>query len=178
MNESAGERLVEDPIRRQRFRFSRDRNVLRLEVWTDSGGDVPPHFHPAQEERFEVLAGDVKFVVDGTAMLAGAGDRAVAKPGVPHSFENVGSEEAHLRVEVEPAGDMQEFLEEAARLARAGKYTRHGFPRGPRAAIEMAVFAEDYRDTTVVLSPPRFVQRVFLAPLARFGRRRGLGKSR
>lgn len=171
MTENASERLIEDPVRRQRYRFSRNGDVLRAEVWADPGADVPAHHHPDQQERFQILDGEVRFVIDGVERVASAGDRVVADPGVEHSFDNVGDAEARLMVEVEPALDLQEFLERAARLARAGKYTRRGIPRGPRAALELAVLADDYRDTTVMARPPRFVQRLLLSPLARLGRR-------
>jgi quercetin dioxygenase-like cupin family protein len=170
--------VITDPVRRQRISFRTEGNVLHAEVRVDPGGDVPKHFHPSQEERFEVGAGTVQFTVDGKKVEAAAGDRLVAPPGTLHSFRNTGDTEAVLLVEVEPALRMQAFLEEAARLAREGKYTRRGIPRGPGAAMEMAVFTDDYRDTTIVTSPPRIVQRLFLAPLATLGRRRGYGKSR
>src|SRR5919197_775420 len=115
-------RLIEDPVRRQRYRFSRDGDVLRVGVWAAPGGDVPAHVHPAQEERFEVLSGQVRFRVGGRKRSAGAGDRVVAPAGVRHSFKNVGKSEARLRIEVVPALGLQGFLEEAAALARAGKY--------------------------------------------------------
>ena len=56
------ERVVEDPVLRQRFSFRRitdqdDGEVLQVEAWVDPGGGVTPHIHPAMDERFEVLAG-------------------------------------------------------------------------------------------------------------------------
>jgi oxalate decarboxylase/phosphoglucose isomerase-like protein (cupin superfamily) len=141
-------------------------------VWVDPGGDVPPHFHPAQEERFEVVAGRVRFRTGRARAVHGPGDRVTAPPRVVHAFENIGNEEAHLRVEVVPALHLQDTLEEAAALARAGKYTRRGIPKGFRAAIEMADFVERHGDETVLVSPPRFLQRLLLAPLARLARRR------
>jgi mannose-6-phosphate isomerase-like protein (cupin superfamily) len=164
--------IVEDPIRRQRYRFSRTGDVLHAEVWADPGGDVPEHSHPSLEERFEVIDGEVTFRVDGRKQHAGPGDRLVAAAGVRHAFENTGPGVAHLRVEVEPASRLQEFLEEAAALARAGKYTRRGIPKGFRAALEAADFADRFRDVTVLRFPPPAFQRTFLFPLARFERRR------
>jgi quercetin dioxygenase-like cupin family protein len=164
--------LVEDPVRRQRYRFAREGDLLRIEVWADPGGDVPEHLHPHLEERFEVVHGEVTFRVGGQKRHARPGDRLVAKAGVRHAFENTGTTVAHLRVEVEPASRLQEFLEEAAALARAGKYTRRGIPKGFRAALETADFAERYRDVTVLMFPPPALQRVMLAPLARLARRR------
>lgn len=165
--------FVEDPVRRQRYRFAREGDVLRVDAFVKPGGDVPPHYHPSLEERFEVVAGNVRFRVAGRTQIAGPGERLAVPPGVKHSFKNTGSEEAHIRVEAEPAMDLQQFLEEAAALARAGKYTRLGIPTGFRAALEAAAFTERYRETAVVTLPPP----ALVAPLARLARRRGVAQA-
>jgi hypothetical protein len=133
---------------------------------------VPGHFHPRQEERFEVLAGDVQFRVEGRPRRATRGDRLVVPPGVRHSFKNTGGSEARLAVEVEPALELQAFLEEAAALARAGKYTRRGIPKGLGAALELAELVERYREVTVMAFPPPPLHGVLVSPLARLERRR------
>jgi len=76
-----------------------------------------------------------------------------------------------LIVEVEPALSLQSFLEEAAALARAGKYTRGGLPKKPRAVLELAELIDRYRGVTVMTSPPRVLQRLLIPPLARIERR-------
>jgi hypothetical protein len=91
----------------------------------------------------------------------------VAPAGVKHAFRNIGQEEAHLKVEVDPALDLQDFLEEAAALARAGLYTRRGMPTRPRALPELADLMMRYADTTVMSFPPWPIQRFLLAPFAR-----------
>ena len=164
--------LVVDPVRRQRLAFSRDGDVLHAEVFADPGGDVPSHYHPAQEERFEVLAGRVRFDIDGRRIEGGPGMRAIAPAGAKHAFRNVGEDEAHLRVEVEPALQLQGFLEEAAALARARRYTRHGLPKRPGAIVELADLMVRYSGTTVMAFPPPVIQRALLAPLARLHRTR------
>ena len=122
--------FIHDPVRRQRLAFSRDGDRLHAEVFADPGGDVPSHYHPHQEERFEVLAGHVRFDVGGKRTEGGPGTRVVAPAGVKHAFRNIGQEEAHLKVEVDPALDLQDFLEEAAALARAGLTRGEACPRG------------------------------------------------
>jgi quercetin dioxygenase-like cupin family protein len=159
---------IVDPVRRQRMSFRSEGDVLHADVWTAPGGDVPAHHHPAQTERFEVVAGEVEFRVGGSRRRAGPGERTVANPGVVHAFRNTGKVDALLRVEVTPALRLQAFLEEAAALARAGKYTRRGVPRGLRAAAELADLMERYADVTVMAFPPRRVQQLLLIPLARF----------
>jgi quercetin dioxygenase-like cupin family protein len=163
--------FIVDPVRRQRLAFDREGDCLHAEVFADPGGDVPSHYHPHQEERFEVLTGHVRFVVDGRRTEGGPGTRVIARAGVKHSFRNIGGEEAHLRVEVEPALDLQEFLQEAAALARAGLYTRRGLPTRPRAVVELADLMIRYADTTVMAFPPQPVQRLMIAPLARLKHR-------
>jgi quercetin dioxygenase-like cupin family protein len=164
--------LVHDPVRRQRLRFQPDGDVLHAEVWADAGGDVPAHRHPSQEERFEVLAGRVRFIVDGKRIDAGPGTHLVAPAGVKHAFRNTGASEAHLRVTVEPALRLQAFLEEAAALARAGAYTRRGVPRRPWALLALADLMHRYADVTVMAFPPPIVQRLLVEPLARLARGR------
>ncbi|TMK98250.1 MAG: cupin domain-containing protein [Actinobacteria bacterium] len=164
--------LVVDPVRRQRLAFSQHGDVLHAEVFADPGGDVPSHYHPAQEERFEVLAGRVRFVVDGRRIEGAPGMRVIAPAGAKHAFRNVGDDEAHLHVEVEPALQLQGFLEEAAALARARRYTRHGLPTRPGAIAELADLMVRYSGTTVMAFPPPVIQRALLAPLARLHRTR------
>jgi len=163
---------IVDPVRRQRIVFSPQGSALRADVWTAPGGDVPPHYHPSQRERFEVVSGEVEFKIGRTKRRAKPGDRLTAEPGVVHAFKNTGSAEALIRIEAEPALRLQAFLEEAAALARAGRYSRRGVPRGFRAAAELADLMERYADVTVMAFPPRPAQRLLLGPLARFARDR------
>ena len=166
---------IVDPVRRQRISFVSQDDVLRADVWTEPGGDVPPHYHPAQTERFEVVSGEVEFRIGRTRRRAGPGDRVVAEPGVVHAFKNSGGVDALVRVEVQPALRLQRFLEEAAALARQGKYTKRGVPRGLRAAAELAELMERYSDVTVMAFPPRRLQRLLLSPLARLAPSRSSG---
>ena len=164
--------LIHDPVRRQRLTFEQEGDILHAEVWADPGGDVPAHSHPAQEERFEVLAGTVRFRIGGKRYEAGPGTRLVAPAGIRHSFRNTGDVEAHLHVEVEPALQLQQFLEDAAALARAGLYTRRGLPTRPAALLQLADLIIRYRGVTVMAFPPAAIQRLTLWPLARLRRKR------
>jgi hypothetical protein len=37
---------VEDPVLRQRYQFSREGDVLRVDIWAEPGAGVPTHIHP------------------------------------------------------------------------------------------------------------------------------------
>src|SRR5256885_14777477 len=108
--------LVEDPVMRQRYRFSQQGDVLRLELWADPGAYVPQHLHPSIQERFEVREGEFTFKVEGRKHRAGPGERLAVEPGRRHAFKNTGEGVAHLVAEAEPPADMRElFAESAAR---------------------------------------------------------------
>ena len=160
---------VDDPVFRQRYRFSRDGDVLRVEIWTEPGGGVlAEHVHPQLEERYEVVEGQVTFRVDGKQRQAGPGERLVVAPGVRHSFRNTGTETAHLVVEADPALRLRESIEDGAALARAESFTESGKLRSARALVEGAALAQRYRETVVLSSPPPAVQRLLFPLLARF----------
>jgi quercetin dioxygenase-like cupin family protein len=174
--------IVEDPALRQRLRFTRTRDpvggeVLHVETWVDPGGGVTPHLHPAMEERFEMLEGKLTFLAGRRWSSAGPGETVFVPAGVRHAYRNKAAETAHFVGHVRPPSTLQEFLEDAAALGRAGKLTRRGpFPKGFDALLQGAVMAYHYREMVVLLFPPLpppFVQRLIFPSLARLGARRG-----
>jgi quercetin dioxygenase-like cupin family protein len=174
------ERVIEDPVLAQRYIFRRavaqdGREVLQVEAWVDPGGGVLiPHIHPRMEERFEVLSGDVRFLVGRKRVRASTGDQAVVAPGVRHGYRNTGNVQAHIMCEASPPdAELQQFLEDAAGLGRAGKFTKRGIPTSFSGLLQGAILIDHYREMVVFLSPPRFLQRLFVGPLARLGERRG-----
>jgi quercetin dioxygenase-like cupin family protein len=161
--------LIDDPLFHQRYGFSRDGDVLRVEIWTEpDGGVLAEHVHPKLEERYQLVEGEVSFRLDGKERHASAGERLVVPPGVRHSFENTGQGIAHLVVEVEPALQLRESIEDGVRLGESGKLTASGKPRGVRGLLEAAALAHRYRETVVLSSPPPIVQRLLFPLLARF----------
>jgi quercetin dioxygenase-like cupin family protein len=167
--------IVDDPVLRQRFRFTRSVDpgggeVLHVETWVDPGGGVTPHVHPAILENFEVLEGTPSFLAGRKWKTATPGDSVVVPPGVRHAYRNRSHEPVHMVCHVRPPSSLQQFLEEAAALSRAGKITRSAMPKGPRAALDAAALAHRHRDMVTLLFPPLpppAVQRVVLPVLAR-----------
>lgn len=164
---------VEDPLFRQRYAFSREGDVLRIDIRTDPGGGVlADHVHPQLEERYLVVEGEVTFHVEGKPLRAGPGDRVRVAPGQRHRFENTGSDAAHLVVEAEPAMRLRESIEDGAALTREHKFSPGGNPRTLRALVAAAALAQRYRETVVLTSPPPAIQRLLFPLLARFAGRR------
>lgn len=173
------EPVVEDPVLRQRFRFRRGMDaggeVLRVEIWVDPGGGVTPHHHPAMEERFEVLAGRPSFLAGRRWRTAAPGETVVVPAGVRHSYRNDGDEVVHMVCQARPPSTLQEFLDGAAALGRAGKLTRRAIPKSFGALLEAAVLAHSHREMVVLHFPPMPpvpIQRLLFPFFARLGERR------
>ena len=128
------------------------------------------------EERFEVLAGRPSFLAGKKWATAGPGETVVVPAGTRHAYRNKGDEVAHFVCHARPPSTLQEFLEDAAALGRAGKLGRGGLPKSPSALLQAAVMVHAYRDMAVLLFPPLpppAIQRLVIPPLARLGERRG-----
>jgi quercetin dioxygenase-like cupin family protein len=170
---------LENPVTGERFTFTHTAGttggeLLAFELALRPGGAVPiPHVHPIQTERFEVVAGRMRFRIGLRTRVAEAGEVIEVAPGVLHGFANAGDEEARMRVEVRPALAMEQMFADVIALARAGRMSKRGLPRNP---LELAVLARTYDQEAHAPFMTVGVQRALLAPLvfaARHPRRAG-----
>jgi quercetin dioxygenase-like cupin family protein len=146
--------------------------LLEIDLELAPDGHVPgKHVHPAQEERFEVLSGTMKFKKGRETVVAEAGDVVTVPAGVAHKFENGGDETALVRVQVRPALKMEQLFETAVALADEGRTTSKGMPK----PLDLALFVREYADEVQGAFPPAWVQRATMAPLAWIARKRGRG---
>jgi quercetin dioxygenase-like cupin family protein len=159
---------LENPVTGERFTFtdtaaSTGGELLAFDFALKPGGAVPiPHVHPIQTERFEVLAGRMRFRVGRRTIIAEPGDVIEVEPGVAHGFANAGDEEARLHVEVRPALAMENMFAEVVAMAEAGRMTRRGMPRNLR---ELASLARRYDQEAHAPLLSVGMQRLLLAPL-------------
>jgi quercetin dioxygenase-like cupin family protein len=165
---------LENPVTGERFTFvetasTTDGELLAFDFALRPGGAVPmPHVHPVQTERFEMLAGRMRFRVGLHTVVAEPGDVVEVAPGVAHSFANAGDDEARLRVEVRPALRMEEMFADVVAMARAGRMNRRGLPRNP---LDLAVLARRYDREAHAPLIGVAIQRALLAPLVMLARR-------
>ena len=130
------------------------------------GAVAAAHLHPGQEERFEVLAGELRFRVGKSTIVARPGDRILVPAGMPHRFEKVGEETAHFVCEVSPALGFERLIETMFSLAADGKVNRKGLP----SPLRLAVIARHHFDDVRLPFPPAWLQRLGLAMGAPLGR--------
>jgi quercetin dioxygenase-like cupin family protein len=138
-----------------------------VEAFVEPHGAVAAaHLHPAQEERFEVLSGELEFRVRKQTFVARAGDRVVVPAGTPHRFRNLGEETAHFVCEVRPALGFERLIETMFTLAADGKVNRKGMP----SPLRLAVIANHHFGDVRLPFPPAWLQRLGLVLAAPLGR--------
>lgn len=144
--------------------------LLEMQATYQPGGTFPPlHYHPRQDEHFEVLEGEIEVQIAGAQATFRAGQSFDIPRGTPHTFRNSGAEQASLIWQVRPALKTQQFYETLWGLAADGKTNQDGVPDLLQAAVLMQAYADEF----VLASPPRVVQRPLFALLGWLGRLRG-----
>ena len=129
--------------------------------------------HPNQEERFEILSGNVRFRKGMRKIDAKAGDVVVVEPGEAHKFKNAGESGAAMRMRVSPALEMERLFETAVNVAENGRVTKKGMPK----PLDLALFVREFKNEVRGPGSPGWIQRASLAPLALLARGRGRGES-
>jgi quercetin dioxygenase-like cupin family protein len=76
------------------------------------GGGAAEHSHSREAEAFYVLAGELRFSLEGQTVVLGKGALLHAEPGLKYSFEALGPEPAEVLILYAPAG-LERFIAEA-----------------------------------------------------------------
>lgn len=144
--------------------------LLEVEaVYTKASPSRPPvHYHPRQEERFEVLSGSLMVLVDGQERRLEEGEVLTVPPGTPHAMW-VEEEGARMNWQTRPALDTGAFFEAMWGLAKDGKTNESGAPNPLRAAVIIRAHADEFR----LARPPWPAQKVVLGVLASIGKMLG-----
>ena len=168
-------KTIENPASGERITFRETAadtggELVAIDLELPAGRRVPGplHIHPSQEERFEVRAGTMRFRLGRERIVAGPGAVVVVPAGVAHDFGNAGDDDALVRVEIRPALEMERLFETAVALAEQGRTTRAGLPK----PIDLALFSREFEAEVRAAFPPRWLQRLALAPLVWLGRLR------
>lgn len=163
---------IENPVTGERLVFhltsaqTHGEKVV-FETYVQPGGFVAAaHVHPRQEERFEVLSGDLGFRIRRTTFVAGPGERITIPAGTAHTFWNAGDGVARFLCEVRPALQFERLIETMFGLAAAGRTNRRGMPN----PLRLAVIARHHFDDVRLPFPPAWMQLVGLTLGAPFGR--------
>ena len=165
--------VIENPVTGERLTFvqtSAETNgelVVVEAVVQPTGFVASEHLYPYQEERFEVVSGELGFKIGRHRMYVKPGKGVRVPPGTPHKFWNASdTEEAHFVCKVTPALQFEQLIETMFNLAADGKTNRKGMPN----PLRLAVIAQAHFGDVRLPFPPEWMQRMGLAMGAPLGR--------
>ncbi len=134
------------------------------------GGMVGRHHHPSIHEQFKVIKGTVSFTLNGAEKTAKPGETVDVPPGTWHSFWNSGSNEALVRMDVQPADRFAMVIKNGFSLAQDGKTDNTGKP----SMLQIALMAREFDDVIRYDKGPRIVQQLLFLVLTPFAKLKGL----
>jgi len=144
---------------------------IRADFAVEEGGFVPggKHIHDNLTETFEVVDGQITFVVNGEKRTLGPGEQVSVPPGSWHEWWNPGRGEVLIEVTIDPALRFEEAILAVWGLCADGHTSSSGMP----SPLLGALVATRYKDVVRLGKPSAAVQRFLLPPLAAIARRRG-----
>jgi quercetin dioxygenase-like cupin family protein len=114
-------------------------------------GDSPPlHIHRDEDEVFHVLEGDLRFLLSGHELRAGAGETLIVPKGAPHTYRVESPRGARMLTVT--VGKAFERLVRA--LGRAAERDGLPEPAGPPTPEQMKVLASVCRQHGIELVGP------------------------
>jgi len=156
-----------------------DGTRTEVELWLQPGAAVAgAHTHDSIIERFEVLDGEVGFLVGGEEQERRPGEGIAEVPvGTVHDWWNAGDGIARVRVEVvaapgtpgDPTARFLAMIETLWSLGALGKVNAKGMPD----PLWLAAIAHEYADVIRFVKPPAAIQSALFPPLAAIARRFG-----
>ncbi len=93
-------------------------DLLIYDTVRNAKGGPALHFHHQQDEWFYVIRGEFIVRVGEETLQVGPGDSAFAPRKVPHAFALTSEGEGQMLVLFQPAGSMEHFFQEMARLGK------------------------------------------------------------
>jgi quercetin dioxygenase-like cupin family protein len=145
--------------------------LLQFDFFLEPGAEQPSsHRHMNQESRFEVRAGLLGARLGGgKPRVYRPGETLIVPAATHHVIWNANGGETRARVEIEPAGNFEQFLETVFGLMRDGRL--HGNGSIPRPYLHSALLAS--ANSLYLSSVPVLLQRPAIGLMARLAKLRG-----
>jgi quercetin dioxygenase-like cupin family protein len=141
-------------------------DLLEVEgIWGPNGKPPPKHFHPSQDEHFEVIVGRMTARVDGEEIELGQGDTLDIPAGAVHQMWNASDAEARASWQTRPAGRTEDWFRAVDALHAEGSD-----PPGP---LQFAPLMKEYADVFRLAAAPQPLMRPLVSVLGKLGRARG-----
>ena len=135
-------------------------------IYNQLSARPPEHYHPHQEEHFEVLSGAVHASIGGVEKTYQPGEDFTIPVGLAHWMHNTSHEVGRVIWQTRPAMRTETFFETIWGLARDGKVSEDRSP----GLLQIAVLGSAYSDQFRLTSPPYGLQRILFFILAPIGK--------
>ena len=143
--------------------------LLAMEAeWDPEETRPPTHLHPNQDERFEVLEGELTVQIKGKQRVLRAGETLEVPRRTVHRMWNASESPARARWEVRPALRTEEMFAAIDRSRAHRSQPGDGAMTVLGAAPVLNEFSDEFR-----LTAPALVMRPVMALLAAVARSRG-----
>ena len=146
---------------------SPERVVVEI-AYRGDGVKPPMHLHPSQEERFEVLEGEINVLLDGEERVIRPGDTLTVPARTPHQMWATAP--ARQRWETRPALNTERFFETMWGMQQDGKLEGDA----QRAKLQMALTMRHFRREIRVTNPSPVAQAVLFPLFGALARSRGM----
>jgi mannose-6-phosphate isomerase-like protein (cupin superfamily) len=147
----------------------RSEGLLALEAEWDPEETRPPlHLHPHQDERFEVLEGELTVQLKGKTRVLSAGETLEVPRRTAHRMWNASEQPARARWEVRPALRTEEMFAAIDRSRAFASQPKTGGMTLLGAAPVLSEFSDEFR-----LTAPSLIMKPVMAMLSLVARRRG-----
>jgi quercetin dioxygenase-like cupin family protein len=140
-------------------------DYVEMDVVLEPKGHTTLHYHPEQEETFEVLDGTLEVLREGAWHQVPARESVTVPRGATHAFRNATETPVRFLNVHRPALTFQTFLETLDRLIRAGKVKGLN---GLRSGIYVSMASVEQASSVQVRPPDKLIR-----GLAFIGRRLG-----
>lgn len=163
-------KVLSNPLTGQDIVFlqtSRDTGGRLLEmesIYAPFSREPVAHYHPSQDEDFEVLEGQLTVKMGGRTQVYKMGERFFVPRGTVHSMWNASGSTTVVNWQVRPAMQTEFLLETSHGLIRDGKTNTRGMPGLLQVALLMNKFSNEFR----IAKPPFAVQKVVFGVLTPF----------
>lgn len=130
--------------------------VFMVELGPEEKGP-PLHLHPHQTEEYEVLEGEVEFMLGKEKKVFRKGETVHIPPNTPHTFQNISSGWSKMKDTHTPALSFEEMMRELHGLVVSGKVT--GF-NDFKSLIYVSMLWVKHDKLQRSVNPPFFVMRI------------------
>lgn len=161
-------KVIENKFTGQKIKFIQtgkdtDGKLLEMETsYAPHSKEPVAHYHPLQDENFEVVAGEMNIRINGSIKVLKKGDTLHIAANTVHSMWNNSENETVMNWKVTPALATDHFLETATGLSNDGQVNKDGKP----GLLQISLMASKYSNVFRLTKPPFAVQKILFAILS------------